>query len=226
MTTSPYSYERMNDSSPTISGDSSSGALTRQALLGAARSVFAAHGFEGASVRAITTEAGANLGSITYHFGSKRALYDAMLEESLRPILAGVQAAAAAEGTALDRIIGVVEAYFEHLATHQDLPHLLLQEITAGKAPPPAVLEIIAEAKDTIAGLQIEGEAEGSIRAAHPLLTALSTVAQPIYMTLVAPLVRSVTGMDLSEADTRRVVIDHATTFVRHALQPVPETGR
>jgi len=215
----------MNKPTQPATPDSAAGALTRQALLDAARMVFARQGFEGASVRAITTAAGANLGSITYHFGSKRALYEAMLEESLRPVLVRVQGAAKGDGSALDRIVAVVEAYFDHFAIHADLPHLLLQEITAGKKPPPAVLEIVAKVMGTIAELQVEGQAEGSIRPAHPLLTALSTVAQPVYLTLVAPLARSLTGMDLSEEKTRRVVIDHATTFVRHALEPAPEIG-
>ena len=215
----------MNDPISTTSPDTAAGALTRQALRDAAREIFATQGFEGASVRAITTAAGTNLGSITYHFGSKRALYEAMLEESLRPVLTRVQNAAAGEGSALDRIVAVVEAYFDHFAIHPDLPHLLLQEITAGKKPPPAVLRIVAEVMGTIAALQVEGEEEGSIRPAHPLLTALSTVAQPVYLTLVAPVARSLTGMDLTEDQTRRVVIDHATTFVRHALEPAPEIG-
>ena len=216
----------MNQSIRTESAGSAHGARTRSELIDAARAVFATRGFEGASVRAITARAGTNLGAITYHFGSKRKLYDAMLEESLRPLLQRVQAAAAGEGTALDRIVGVVEAYFTHLEIHGDLPQLILQEIAAGKAPPSAVLDIIGEVKDTIAGLQIEGEAEGSIRPGHPVLTALSTIAQPIYMTLVAPLVKSALGMDFAEPSTRALLTTHATTFVRHALQPATEVAR
>ena len=69
----------MNDSADSLD--------TPAALIHAARPIFATHGFDGASVRAITTAAGANLGAITYHFGSKRDLYLACLEaawESLR----------------------------------------------------------------------------------------------------------------------------------------------
>jgi hypothetical protein len=51
----------------------------------------------------------------------------------------------------------VVEAYFEHFETHPDLPHLLLQEVAAGKQPPPVVLDIIRGVREAIAGLQIEG---------------------------------------------------------------------
>ncbi|HSG82026.1 MAG TPA: helix-turn-helix domain-containing protein, partial [Gemmatimonadota bacterium] len=52
---------------------------TAEALLRAAHHLFARFGYDGTSVRAITREAGSNLGAVTYHFGSKEALYDSVL---------------------------------------------------------------------------------------------------------------------------------------------------
>jgi AcrR family transcriptional regulator len=103
------------------------GDRTRADLLAAGRSLFARRGYDGASIRAITHAADANLVAVTYHFGSKEALYGAVLEAGLRPLVARVSAAADAGGTALDRLCGVVEAYFEHLREHPDVPRLLLQ---------------------------------------------------------------------------------------------------
>ena len=59
---------------------------TAAELIQAARELFALHGYEGTSVWAITQRARTNLGAITYHFGSKRALYEAVLERGLRPM--------------------------------------------------------------------------------------------------------------------------------------------
>jgi AcrR family transcriptional regulator len=202
-----------------------SGAITRAALIDAARGAFGRAGFDGASVRAITRQAGTNLGAITYHFGSKRALYDAVLEQGLRPLADRVNASASSEGTAIERIVRVVEAYFAHLALHPDLPHLLLQEIAAGKQPPEVVIQIIGEVKETLAGLQIEGEHDGSVRPGHPVLTALSILSQPVYLTLVAPMLRTVAGVDLSDPGTHRAAVAHATDFVRRALEPRSEVS-
>jgi AcrR family transcriptional regulator len=201
------------------------GAATRAALIDAARQVFARNGFDGASVRMITGAADVNLGAITYHFGSKRALYDAVLEDGLRPLLRRVSTAAAQAGTALDRMIGVVEAYFAHLSEHSDLPHLLLQEVAAGRQPPPVVLEIIGEVKNTIAGLHRDGVAEGTVRDGHPVLMALSVASQPLYLTLIAPLLRTVAGVDLADEEERAMVIDHVTEFVRRGLEPRTEAN-
>ena len=53
---------------------------TRRALIQAAVSVFAEHGYEAAAVRVITAKAKVNQGAITYHFGGKDGLYRAVLE--------------------------------------------------------------------------------------------------------------------------------------------------
>jgi AcrR family transcriptional regulator len=49
-------------------------ALTRNMVFAAAERLFAVHGFQKVSVRDITAEAGVNLASVNYHFGSKDAL--------------------------------------------------------------------------------------------------------------------------------------------------------
>lgn len=199
------------------------GDVTRKALLVAARRLFTRRGFDGTSIRAITREAGANLGAITYHFGTKRALYAAVLEDGLRPLADKLALAAKAPGPAAERMIRVVETYFDYLETQPDLPRLLLQEVAAGKTPPEVVVEIIQGVAGTIAGLQREGVEEGSVRPGQPYLTALSVVAQPVFFTLVSPLLHVVAGIDLTDPDTRRMALEHIKAFAHAGLAPRPE---
>lgn len=49
-------------------------AATKAAVFATAERLFALHGFQSVSVRDITSEAGVNLASVNYHFGSKDAL--------------------------------------------------------------------------------------------------------------------------------------------------------
>jgi len=56
---------------------------TRERILDAAEAVFMAHGFEGASMRQITGEAGVNLAAVNYHFGGKEGLFHAVLKRRL-----------------------------------------------------------------------------------------------------------------------------------------------
>lgn len=51
---------------------------TRQILLEVSEKIFAESGFEGASTRRITLEAGVNISTINYYYGSKELLYSAI----------------------------------------------------------------------------------------------------------------------------------------------------
>ena len=54
--------------------DPEAAAATKNLVFAAAERLFAVHGFQKVSVRDITAEAGVNLASVNYHFGSKDAL--------------------------------------------------------------------------------------------------------------------------------------------------------
>jgi len=59
---------------------------TREQILDAAESLFSEKGFEGASMRQIMNDAGANLAAGHYHFGSKENLLLAVLERRIGPL--------------------------------------------------------------------------------------------------------------------------------------------
>src|ERR1043165_3486317 len=59
---------------------------TRTRILDAAEELFMQHGFEGTSMRLLTTQAGVNLAAVNYHFGSKDALIEAVFRRRLDPI--------------------------------------------------------------------------------------------------------------------------------------------
>ena len=59
---------------------------TRQKILDAAEELFMQHGFEGTSMRALTSKAGVNLAAVNYHFGSKDALIEAVFRRRLDPM--------------------------------------------------------------------------------------------------------------------------------------------
>lgn len=59
---------------------------TASALLDAAESRFATDGIEHASLRAIMREAGVNPAAVHYHFGSREALAQAVLDRVLEPL--------------------------------------------------------------------------------------------------------------------------------------------
>ncbi len=59
---------------------------TKKLLLDCAEKLFAQEGFHHTSMRVLTEQAGVNLASVNYHFGSKENLLYAVIERRLKPL--------------------------------------------------------------------------------------------------------------------------------------------
>ncbi len=59
----------------------------RERLLDCAERLFAEHGLEGVSLRAINAEAGLSAAALHYHFGTQRALVEALLERRMPALM-------------------------------------------------------------------------------------------------------------------------------------------
>lgn len=59
---------------------------TKQKILDAAEHLFARDGYHVTSLRGITQAAAVNLAAVNYHFGSKEALLEAVIERRLKPL--------------------------------------------------------------------------------------------------------------------------------------------
>lgn len=71
------------------------GAITRTKILEAAIELFAARGYDGASIRDIEQKADVNRGLITYHFGNKEDIWKAAFDHAFLPYLNDLQSKAA-----------------------------------------------------------------------------------------------------------------------------------
>jgi AcrR family transcriptional regulator len=199
---------------------------TPAALIAAARDLFAQLGYEGTSVRAITQRAGTNLGAITYHFGSKRALYEAVISSALEPTRERFRAAAGEAGPQpLDKVEALVRTLFEFLQENDDLTLFMAQQLTSPYPIPPAALRTIGGNIAMLASMIADGQMEGSIRAGDARLMALSIAAQPIWLTLARRALRDGIDVDQDDASTRRRLVDSVVDFVRAGLAVEPETS-
>jgi TetR/AcrR family transcriptional regulator len=103
---------------------------TRDRLVKAALTEFAAHGFDGATTREIAQRAGVALAALPYHFTTKEALWRAaadrifaLLNETFRARLAGL------EGVDLPtRLRLVLRDFVRFQAAHPELHRFMIQE--------------------------------------------------------------------------------------------------
>ncbi len=198
----------MNQTAPT----------TDAALVRAARELFAAHGYDGTSVRAITARAGANLGAITYHFGSKQALHDAVIASVMGPGRERIVEAAAEPGTPLDRLEVVVRAFFSYLNENPDAIPLMMGVMLSSRPLPDVVARTIAANVDTLSSLIAEGQRDRSVRAGDPSLLALGIVAQPLFLALARRALEEAVAIDQTDPLTRAQLVESVLSFVRAGL--------
>jgi AcrR family transcriptional regulator len=192
---------------------------TAMALIAAARRLFTLHGYDGASVRAITAEAGANLGAITYHFGSKRELYDRVVASVVGPLAERIEAVAGGQDrSVMDRVEAVVRAYFGYLAEHPDLPPLMLQELVLGGVPPEAVAGPLKRVHGALTQLITEGQATGEIRPGPRMVLGIFILSVPVHLGILHRAIEAHLGIDLLEERTRAPVVESAVAFVRAGL--------
>jgi AcrR family transcriptional regulator len=106
-------------------------APTRERILDVSEGLFAERGLAGTSVRDISARVGVTPGSLYNHFSGKQALYEAVLDRGIRPLLDLMQKFAGREQTvdAADEIIGAI---VRHLGRHPRLPRLIQHEALTG----------------------------------------------------------------------------------------------
>ncbi len=128
---------------------------TKERILDTAERIFAEEGFDACSIRTLTAEAGVNLASVHYHFGSKEGLVKAVWERRVAPVnrerIARLDAAeaAAAEGPLPPE--SVLEALIRPFLRmvqdpeHGDSTRRLLGRVFAEPSLRPIVFEVYAE---------------------------------------------------------------------------------
>lgn len=195
---------------------------TPDRLIAAARRLFADRGFASASVRAITQAAHANLGAVTYHFGSKDRLRDAVLERLFGAMADRLTATAAAPGPAGERLGRIVHGIFEFFAANRDAPRLLVHLLADGATFPPAVVAQQRRVLQLITGVVREGAAAGELRPVEPLMAAFTIISQSVWFAIVRRQIAAISGVPVDRPEMTAAVERHITEVVTRALTPAP----
>lgn len=191
---------------------------TRQALLAAARKLFARSGYEGTSIKAITSAADANLGAVTYHFGTKDNLYDEVIRSLVVPLWEAVQKAGAVPGIPIDRVEACLRAYFQYMYSHPEGLSIMTHELTLGRKLPVPIGESIRPLLALIGGLIQDGQRDGTIIDGDPRLLTISTIAQAAFLLIIRRPMREMAGIDILDRAERDRVLEHIVAFARRGL--------
>lgn len=174
------------------------GPATAERILAAGEALFAERGYHGTTLRDVATRVGLRIPSLYNHFPSKDALYAAVLERGIGPVVALLSELALAPPAERDDPRRVIEPVMRMLAERPHLPRLVLHETLAGGEHLTPMLRewmrpAFARARELV-------EARGGAPPVAPEQAELLVLA--MYHTVVgffasAPLYRALTGTDL-----------------------------
>ncbi len=103
-------------------------------ILDVAERVFSELGFDGASTRTISGEAGVNMAMLNYYFGSKEGLFLAVFERKIASFRHVLQNIGSSENTSvLDKLDQFIDNYVNKMVVNSCFQKLINMEISSGK---------------------------------------------------------------------------------------------
>lgn len=174
------------------------GPATAERILAAGEALFAERGYHGTTLRDVATRVGLRIPSLYNHFASKDALYAAVLERGIGPVVALLSELTLSPPAERDDPLRVIEPVMRMLAARPHLPRLVLHETLAGGEHLTPMLRgwmvpAFARARELV-------EARGDAPPVAPEQAELLVLA--MYHIVVgffasAPFYRALTGTDL-----------------------------
>ena len=177
----------------------------RARLVEAAEERFTTHGFAETSLRTIAEQAGVNPALVSYHFGSKLGLLEAVFEGALEPLAQALQGIAAQGRASPETLLDLLDRMG---AEHPNLLPLLLREALL---PSGALHEVFIERFAPRLGgmfpaLLANEQAAGALdENVDPQALSILILAMGIFPHVAAPIARRVLGIDLLEGGQARL---------------------
>lgn len=176
------------------------GTDVRAALIAAARARIVATGFAAASAREIAADAGVNAAMISYYFGSKAALGEAVFRETIEPVRAQFAALGDVAAGGAD-IASFVRAYMRTLADNPWIPRLIVREVLPENGTFRRIFfeEIVGQAAAALRAAVTAEQRRGRLAAdADPLFASVSIVSLAVFPFLAAPVLQASFDLDVA----------------------------
>jgi AcrR family transcriptional regulator len=169
-------------------------------LLDAARELMAERGLPQVTLREVADRAGVKPALVAYYFGGKKGLLDAVTEQVAAEIRESLASIAAIEGSAPERLRGLIEGWVSVISKVPYAPRLLLEQVLfAGPEAIDDFTERFARPNlDIFRSLLESGAAAGEFRKdVDPALFMPAVTGSMAFFFLAAPVMQRI--LDLPE---------------------------
>lgn len=180
----------------------------RQALINAARELFALEGFDGVSTKRLAERAGVNPAMIHYYFGDKAGLQNTTFLEGLESVIEKLTELSerSAEPTSLPDFFSV---YMQTLAANPWLPGMIVRDVLPeeGRLRPVFVQTLGSRVGPIVMELVASSQARGALRPdLDPIMTTLSVVSLTVFPFVALPVASQVLGIQTDQSAVDRLV--------------------
>lgn len=189
--------------------------LSRQAILRSAQVRFAAHGYEGASIRAIAQDAGVDAALIHHFFDTKERLFAASIHDALHPeaVVRSVLSGAGVSGTG-ERVVRTFLGLWEDEQTGHQM-RSILRSAVSHEAAARMLREFITQ--------EVLVPIAAATGRTHPRLRASLAASQLIGLAMTRYLVAV---EPLAELERDEIVATVAPTLQRYLTGVLPAPFR
>ena len=189
-------------------------------IISAAEKLFASKGFDGTSVRDIAEEAGVNIAMISYYFGSKEKLMQALFAERTAHVRLKVESLLKDESLSpLEKIYVLADDYIERILQKQHFHKIMIYEQMLEKSS--TVTGMLADLKKEnmthISRLIKDGQKRGAFRKDVDVVLMMYTLIGTVTQTFVnKTYYRQVHGMEnLSDEAFNEKLKKKLSTYIK-----------
>jgi len=197
---------------------------TRERILKAAESLFGDCGYAGTRLHEIARLVGIQKASLFHYFASKEELYRSVLTEGYGETERRIRSALEREGSPLDNLSVLVEAYVDMVAEHPARTKILLRQ-SLGDAPPGPWTEEAERLMGLVANFIVKWQGAKRLAPADAYAVVLGVIGTVAFFFASAPAITPAWLGDPNAPATIERIKRYVVEVVQRALTD-PATAR
>ena len=199
----------------------------REQILDAAEELFGHLGFEGTSIRALSLKAGVNIAMVSYYFGSKEKLFQALVERRAGATTMALKFINAKEHAPWKKIELVIDHYVDKIFGNVGFQRIMYRELSLDQRGwiTEAIMDIILQNTREMSSIIEEGIKKKVFRkvdAELTVVTLVGTISKPTLCSILSCRIIGDKGTKASITDetNKKRVKKHLHDLMKAHLTP------
>lgn len=190
-------------------------------ILQTAEKLFAEHGYDGTSVRDIAKSANINIAMISYYFGSKEKLLEALIVYRIASMRLQMENLYREDLTPLEKIDRLIELYIKRINANKGMYQIIHFEISSGKRiiNCEAFNEMKKHNLDILKSIILEGQEKGDFRKdINTVLIPTTIMGTYFHFQMNKPFFKEILNLNTQE-DIDHYVASELTDHIKKTIK-------